>query len=363
MIGVRQIPVFAIFSLFATGCNASTATTVQSQPESVITNIGLSGYRQEYDSTDHQEVISYDGAESFTFQRFQSPKSIRRAFSKVAKPFKQHESKDGRHGHVSATKLGGDWVLAQSHQVASQCTAQEVLKAYLTGALQEKWNPKDVLKCTFTRQDDDINSMLHSNNEAGSGISKSKSSSKSNNNINPPQHYRQDLVLKSQRIITSKTGIMKYSQVITIDQVGNDNYSILVRLKEEDDDVKISPTTGSIQTTRPFDSLSVHVGLEQDGNDVNIYANGVMKVNRKVVPNLIVFDASGIASSMAGKGTLWLAAYFDERKRERKGGARASVIRNIPMQERGRTKQPGVLGGLRSFGRMRLPKFPLKFRL
>jgi len=58
------------------------------------------------------------------------------------------------------------------------------------------------------------------------------------------------------------------------------------------------------------------VGLEQNGDDVNIYAGGIMKVNRKVVPNLIVFDASGIAGSMAGKGTLWLAAHFEEKRRK-----------------------------------------------
>ena len=40
-----------------------------------------------------------------------------------------------------------------------------------------------------------------------------------------------------------------------------------------------------------------------------------MEVNRKVVPNLIVFDASGIAGDQAGKGTLWLAGEFEERKR------------------------------------------------
>jgi len=34
----------------------------------------------------------------------------------------------------------------------------------------------------------------------------------------------------------------------------------------------------------------------------------------QVVPNLVVFDASGIAGSMAGKGTLWLASFFEERK-------------------------------------------------
>ena len=36
-------------------------------------------------------------------------------------------------------------------------------------------------------------------------------------------------------------------------------------------------------------------------------AAGVFEVNRRVVPNLLIFDASGIAGDMAGKGTLWLA--------------------------------------------------------
>lgn len=47
---------------------------------------------------------------------------------------------------------------------------------------------------------------------------------------------------------------------------------------------------------------------------MDIYAAGVMQVNRKVVPNLVIFDASGIAGSMAGKGTLWLSSFFDQRR-------------------------------------------------
>jgi hypothetical protein len=63
-----------------------------------------------------------------------------------------------------------------------------------------------------------------------------------------------------------------------------------------------------------MESLSVYVGLQQKGDNVDIYAAGGMQVNRKVVPNLVIFDASGIAGSMAGKGTLWLSSFFDQRR-------------------------------------------------
>ena len=46
---------------------------------------------------------------------------------------------------------------------------------------------------------------------------------------------------------------------------------------------------------------------------MNIYAAGVFEVNREVVPKIIIFDTSGIAGSLAGKGTLWLSAYFQNR--------------------------------------------------
>ena len=55
---------------------------------------------------------------------------------------------------------------------------------------------------------------------------------------------------------------------------------------------------------------------------MQIYAAGLMKVNRRVVPNLIVFDASGIAGDQAGKGTLWLSAHFTERKAAAKAARR-----------------------------------------
>ena len=64
--------------------------------------------------------------------------------------------------------------------------------------------------------------------------------------------------------------------------------------------------------------------LQQVGPDVRIYAAGVFRVNRRVVPNLVVFDASGIAGDMAGKGTLWLAGHFERR---RVAAAAAAVAR------------------------------------
>ena len=82
----------------------------------------------------------------------------------------------------------------------------------------------------------------------------------------------------------------------------------------------------------PFESLNVYVGLEQRGDDVHIYAAGVFEVNRRVVPNLIVFDASGIAGDMAGKGTLWLSGEFEKRRvaaAEAVGRASGSVSWNL----------------------------------
>ena len=80
----------------------------------------------------------------------------------------------------------------------------------------------------------------------------------------------------------------------------------------------------------------MYVGLQQVGPDVRIYAAGVFRVNRRVVPNLVVFDASGIAGDMAGKGTLWLAGHFERRRvaaaaaavaREARGGAGGAASR------------------------------------
>ncbi len=317
-------------SSFSSAQPSPTSYTSASLSTSSGNEIGITCHKNEYADPACQEILSYDNAQDFIFQRFQSPHSIREALthchekrkgrkltkirssgskqftSDRKKSFKWFEGKDGRKGFVSATKLGGDWVLAESEQVAVQARTEEVLKAYLTGGLQEKWNSKEVLKCTFTCIDDVKGNRHrhHAIRNVGFGMGSTMDEKY--------PYYRQDLVLRSQRIITSHTGIMKYSQIITIDRIGDHNYSVSIRL-----DPKMQRNASNTSTTRPFDSLSVHVGLEQDGDDVNIYASGVMKVNRKVVPNLVVFDASGIAGSMAGKGTLWLAAHFEKRASSR----------------------------------------------
>ena len=123
---------------------------------------------------------------------------------------------------------------------------------------------------------------------------------------------------------------MKYQQILEIDKVGQNNYSILVRLFQNNKNGK-NPNNGqhqqqqeelnnAVTTTakKPFESLQVYVGLEQDGSDVKIYAAGVFEVNREVVPKIIVFDTSGIAGSIAGKGTLWLAGYFEDALEKRR---------------------------------------------
>lgn len=233
--------------------------------------------------------------------------------------------------------------MAQSKQVAVGATTEEVLKAYLNDELQERWNTKEVIGCTITCKDMNIDADAdddgYGNADGATSTSARGGNSRkmmirhqqhSNTNPNPmaatalaslkAKYYQQDLVLKSQRVITSHTGIMKYSQTICIDQVGRDNYSVLIRLDDRDNTIRQQEQGATTTKKRPFDALSVHVALEQDGDNVNIYANGVMKVNRKVVPNLIIFDASGIAGSMSGKATLWLAPYFANRKRARKEG-------------------------------------------
>ena len=89
---------------------------------------------------------------------------------------------------------------------------------------------------------------------------------------------------------------------------------------EDEDDEELSELDPELDPEqestdrKPFNSLSVYVGVQQDGRDVRCYAAGVMEVNRRVVPNLIVFDASGIAGDQAGKGTLWLAGHFEEKR-------------------------------------------------
>mmetsp|Transcript_37701 Transcript_37701/g.77118 ORF Transcript_37701/g.77118 Transcript_37701/m.77118 type:complete len:278 (+) Transcript_37701:80-913(+) len=218
--------------------------------------------------------LKYGSADTFSFGRFQSPHAIDKAMSECrsAKSFKRHSSKDGKEGYYCSTRLGGDWVLAESKQVAKDCEPAEVLAAYLDGSNQKKWNEDKVLDINIAR--------------SGSGL------------------YRQDMVLKPQRVLTGKTTIMRYTQKVCVDKIGNGNYNAFVEL-----DTKSKSNT----KLRPFHILKVNVGLEQVGNDVHIYAAGIMKVNRKIVPNLVIFDASSIAGAMAGKGTLWLSKHFQDR--------------------------------------------------
>lgn len=283
--------------------------------------LGLSGYRSEYADEKEQGEIEYGNGESFVISRFQSPACIRKAFDSVrrsASSFKWFESKDGRRkGYTSSTKLGGNYVLAEAEQLAINCTTEEVLRIYLSGELQARWNSENLMECHFTKCKKKNSSS--SSGYFGSGERKKDQRILQRNNKGDQDimddeayFYRQDLLLRSQRVIRSHTGPMKYQQTIEIDKVGRDNYSVLVRLNKKN----ASPITTSAK--KPFESLQVYVGLEQMGNDVNIYAAGVFEVNREVVPKILVFDASGFAGSLAGKGTLWLAGYFEDASRREK---------------------------------------------
>jgi len=111
------------------------------------------------------------------------------------------------------------------------------------------------------------------------------------------------MVLKPQRVLTGKTTVMRYTQIIRVDKI-SEGFNAFVELD-------LNAKTNTKQ--RPFDILAVNVSIKQVGEDVHIYAAGLMRVNRSIVPNLIVFDASGIAGAMAGKGTLWLSSHFARR--------------------------------------------------
>lgn len=217
--------------------------------------------------------LKYGSAEEFTFGRYQSPDAIDKAMTgcRPSSAFKHHHAKDGREGYYCSTRLGGDWVLAESKQIAKNARPAEVLAAYLDGAIQKKWNGDKVQDIRITR--------------TGHGL------------------YTQEMVLKPQRVLTGKTKLMRYTQLIRTDKIGT-GYNAFVELD-------LNAKTNTKQ--RPFDELAVNVSLKQVGDDVHIYAAGLMRVNRSIVPNLIVFDASGIAGSLAGKGTLWLSAHFSNR--------------------------------------------------
>lgn len=235
--------------------------------------ITFNQYRRNY-AREMLKKLKYGEAGTFNFGRFQSPNAVDKAMSgcRSSKSFKHHHAKDGREGYYCSTRLGGDWVLAESKQVAKDCVPAEVLAAYLDGTNQKKWNEDKVSDVKVSR--------------VGPGL------------------YRQAMVLKPQRVLTGKTTVMRYTQKIRVDKIGKGNYNALVEL---------DTTSKSNTKLRPFHILKVNVGLEQVGNDVFIYAAGIMKVNRKIVPNLYIFDASGIAGAMAGKGTLWLSKHFQDR--------------------------------------------------
>lgn len=197
--------------------------------------------------------LRHGAAQHFDFGRFQSPDAIQKALSSCrhTSKFKSYRSsKDGRHGQICSTRLGGDWVLAESKQIAPSACPEEVLEAYLDGPNQKRWNADKLIDIRITR--------------TGRG------------------RYKQDMVLKSQRVITSHTGVMRYTQLIQVDKIGKANYNAFVRL---------DPTSKYNTAKRPFDSLMVNVCMTQVGNDVHIYAAGIMNVNRSVVPNLRIFDA------------------------------------------------------------------------
>mmetsp|Transcript_10128 Transcript_10128/g.12392 ORF Transcript_10128/g.12392 Transcript_10128/m.12392 type:complete len:305 (+) Transcript_10128:69-983(+) len=258
----------------------------------VTGNIDLlcTDHRYKYDNPDSMRKLQMKKGAEFRFCRFQSPGAVKSVFNdcRNVKSFKNFNGRDGRRGSFCTTRLGGDWVLAESEQIAPSCTCEQVLDVYLDGRLQKKWSPDKVI---------DVKTTLHHHQQA-----------KNNRNFESASYpyYRQDLVLHSQRVITSRTGIMRYSQRILVDKIGIGDYCAFVQLDPD----QSSTTT----TKKPFNTLSVYVGLQQQGKDVKIYAAGVFEVNRKVVPNLIVFDASGIAGNMAGKGTLWLSGHFHELK-------------------------------------------------
>ena len=233
---------------------------------------------------------------------FFSADEVQRLFDNVrprASSFSSYWGRDGRHGRISSsTTLGHDWVLAESQQIAVQATPVQVLQAYLSGALQTKWNADSLLHCQFTLVPDSY-----------------------------PPYYRQDLVLKSQRVIRRQTGIMRYSQRIVIDQIGGRGQG--QQRKEEDNTIppasfcayvsKLPLNDESSQgLLSPFERLHVFVHLEarEDGN-THIYAAGLFRVNRRVIPHLFIFDAAGIAGTLACKGALWSAAHFDQLRKQK----------------------------------------------
>ena len=272
--------------------------------------------------------------------RFASPESIFHTFDgcrriRRGRSFSFFQGKDGRVGNVSSTPLGSDWILAESQQIVVHCTPTDVLRAYLSGDLQTKWNANTVLECKITeiqppptaaelkpqknkRTPARTTKKQRRAGQWGATVQQSvqKDTSATSGAASEP-HYQQDLVLKSQRIIRTTTGIMQYSQTICIDQIGgqpqHDTTSTAVATPKYVVRVQLLPDAPQTTDRKPFEALSVYVHLEQQGPHVHVYAAGLMKVNRRVIPQILGFDASGIAGGMAGKGTLWLAAHFQQQ--------------------------------------------------
>ena len=106
----------------------------------LLGGLWVDGHRRQYEKPT-VERLRHGDAEAFRFDRYQSPAAVKAAFDgcRSRRSFRTHEASDGRRGLVSSTRLGGDWVLAESEQLAPVCTAEEVLRAYLTGSLQKEW--------------------------------------------------------------------------------------------------------------------------------------------------------------------------------------------------------------------------------
>lgn len=127
--------------------------------------------------------------------------------------------------------------------MAYDCTSKDVLASYLDGENQKKWNVDKVRDIKITKM-----------RSRGSGW------------------YRQDMVLKPQRVLSGSTGEMRYTQVIRVDKIGNGDYNAFVELLDSDE-ADITSTT-----LRPFNILKVNVNLRQVGPNVEIQATGLMKV-------------------------------------------------------------------------------------
>ena len=207
-------------------------------PRIAAAAVAIAQHRHRH-STTVLEKLHYGDAEAFSFGRFQSPEAIKKAFDDCRSPrsFRPYTGKDGRKGRVCSTKLGGDWVLAESEQIAPSCTCEQVLRAYLDAELSMQWNADKIMDSKFTRK-------ASPGSEA---------------------HYVQDLKIHSQRIIRTCTGVMRYSQRISVDKIGRGHCAAFVTLDPE------QPSS----TRKPFEALSVYVGLTQKGDDVQIYAAGV----------------------------------------------------------------------------------------